>query len=77
MSQRLIGFVLLAVAIAGIVFAFAGIDRWSAQVMSARGFMAGFQMATTYGGVDLGIVVGALVAVALVGVGLLVFGKKD
>jgi hypothetical protein len=77
MSQRIIGFVLLGVAVVASVVAFGGMDARGAALMSQRGFAEGFRAATTYAGLDLSLVISALIAVGLVGVGLIVFGKRE
>ncbi len=85
MSKRVIGYVLIAVAVVGLIAAFASVpvSRFglgtNAVVISPferYGFLGGLSTARTFGGLPLNMVATVLVGVGLVGTGLLIFGGK-
>lgn len=87
MSKRVIGYVLIAVAIVGLVAAFGSVDLVGSRPFGETrttyhspfemyGFLGGISRAYTFGGLRLRAVATVLVAVGLVGTGLLIFGGK-
>lgn len=87
MSKRVIGYVLIAVAIVGLVAAFGSVDLIGSRPFGETrttyhnpfeiyGFLGGLSRAYTFGGLPLSTVATVLVAIGLVGAGLLIFGGK-
>lgn len=74
--QRVIGYALIAVAIVGLIATFSTLDTASARWFSLGGLSAGFSLGTSFFGLPVGLVVAALVGIALIGAGLLLFGGK-
>ena len=77
MSQRVLGFVLVAVAIVGLIAAFGTLDETGMRGFRAYGAVWSLNNAQTFGSMPLGLVTAALAAVGLIGIGLLVFGKPS
>ena len=76
MSKSLLGYVLIAVAVVGIIAAFGTLDSNSAIGMQRFGLAWGLGNGKAFGVLPLGLTVAALVAVGLIGVGLNIFGTK-
>lgn len=87
MSKRVAGYVLIAAAIVGLVVAFGSVSLVGSRPAGATrttyhspfdlyGFLGGFSRAYTFGDLPLSMVAAVLVAVGLVGAGLLLFGEK-
>ena len=79
MALRIIGFTLVTIAVVGFFVTVSTLDTQMAGIIGAntRGFMFAMSQGRAYGGsLPLGPVVAAHVAVALIGIGLLIFGKR-
>lgn len=76
MSQRSLGFVLISAACVGLIGAFSGVDEFTARAMKVYGLVWALSTGQTFGGLPLGLISAALIAVGLVGAGLLIFGKR-
>lgn len=82
--KRILGFILLAVAIIGVIFAIATLDVYSAQVTQRFGLTYLFAQGRTFsfsvgraGVMPFGLVIALFSAIGLVGVGVLIFGKRE
>lgn len=85
MSKRVIGYVLIAAAIVGLIAAFGSVPLTRVGTgtpvtmlspFERYGFLGGLSRARTFGDLPLNIVVTILAGVGLVGAGLLIFGGK-
>jgi len=75
---RVTGFILLAAAIVGLVAASSSLDQRGAALLSTGNLALALRVGVVEagGGLRFGLVATVLIAVALVGVGLLLFGKR-
>lgn len=74
--QRIIGYVLIAVSIVGLIATFSTLDLQSAGWFARGGLSAGLSLGKSFGGLSVGLVVAVFVGIALLGAGLLIFGKR-
>lgn len=73
MSRSVLGYTLIAVAVVGIVASFGTLDLSGAIGMQRYGIAWGLSNALVLGTLPLGLTVAALLALGLVGLGLVVF----
>jgi hypothetical protein len=75
-NQRVLGFMLIAASIVGVIAALAGLDQRSSAGLAQYGIGFVISRGVTFGELPFGFVLAAFVAITLAGVGLLIFGKK-
>lgn len=76
MSQRVLGFVLVAVAVVGAIVAFGALDERGERGLRAYGVVWALNNARAFDAMPLAPVAAVLAGVGLIGVGLLAFGKS-
>jgi len=75
-NQRVLGFVLLSLGIIGSIAVFSGMDYATSARMGQLGLGHALSQGVTFGGLPLGLTLMAPVALGLVGLGFVLFGKK-